>query len=152
MNSTIETILAHRSVRAFTDEKLSKEQVEMLVRAAQAASTSSFVQAYSIIGITDLEKKKALAELAGNQSYVANNGHFFVFCADLHRHQVLGEMEETEVVTSIESTEKFMVSTIDASLAAQNMAIAAESIRIGYLLYWWDTKSIKRRGRSIKNP
>ena len=97
----------------------------------KAASTSSNIQAYSIIGITDPEKKKKLAELAGNQSYVEKNGHFFVFCADLYRHEIVGEMENSDVITSIESTEKFMVTLIDTALAAQNAAIAAESMGLG---------------------
>ena len=131
MNQTIETLLSHSSVRHFEDKPLSNEQIEMIVRSAQAASTSSNIQAYSIIGITDPDKKKKLAELAGNQSYVGKNGHFFVFCADLYRHEIIGEIENQDVMTSIESTEKFMVTLIDASLAAQNAAIAAESMGLG---------------------
>ena len=123
--------LSHRSVRHFEDRPLTKEQIETIVASAQAASTSSYVQAYSIIGITDHEKKKKLAELAGNQKYVEKNGHFFVFCADLFRHEIAGEMENIDVSTSIESTEKFMVSLIDAALAAQNAVIAAESLGLG---------------------
>ena len=131
MNQTIETLLSHRSVRHFEDKPLSNEQIEMIVMSAQSASTSSNIQAYSIIGITDSDKKKKLAELAGNQSYVEKNGHFFVFCADLYRHEIVGEIENKDVMTSIESTEKFMVTLIDASLAAQNAAIAAESMGLG---------------------
>lgn len=86
LNKTIETILNHRSIRSFTDERLTEEEVLTLIKSAQAASTSSYVQAYSIIGVTDQEKKAKLAELAGNQPYVEKNGHFFVFCADLKRH------------------------------------------------------------------
>ena len=131
MNQIIEALLSHRSVRHFEDKHLSKEQIEAIVLSAQAASTSSFIQAYSIIGITDPEKKKKLAELAGNQSYVAENGHFFIFCADLHRHEIISEMEEKDIMISLESTEKFMVMLIDAALAAQNAAIAAESLGLG---------------------
>jgi FMN reductase (NADPH) len=131
MNQTIETLLSHRSVRHFIDKPLSREQIERIVTSAQAASTSSNIQAYSIIGITDPEKKKKLAELAGNQDYVAKNGHFFVFCADLYRHEIVGEIEHRDVLTSIESTEKFMVTLIDTALAAQNAAIAAESMGLG---------------------
>lgn len=57
MNETIETILKHRSVRQFQEKKLTREQIETIVRCAQAASTSSFVQAYTIIGVTDQSKK-----------------------------------------------------------------------------------------------
>ncbi|MCI2455304.1 nitroreductase family protein, partial [Listeria monocytogenes] len=70
MNKTIETILNHRSIRSFTDERLTEEEVLTLIKSAQAASTSSYVQAYSIIGVTDQKKKAKLAELAGNQPYV----------------------------------------------------------------------------------
>lgn len=91
MNNTIETILNHRSIRSFTDELLTAEEIDTLVKSAQAASTSSYVQAYSIIGVTDKEKKRKLAALAGNQPYVENNGHLFVFCADLYRHKKLAE-------------------------------------------------------------
>lgn len=131
MNQVIETLLQHRSIRRFTDKPLDREQVEAIVKSAQAASTSSFIQAYSIIGITDQEKKDKLAEVAGNQAYVAANGHFLVFCADLHRHKVLGDLESADVKDSIESTEKFMVALIDAALAAQNAAVAAESMGLG---------------------
>jgi FMN reductase (NADPH) len=54
-----------------------------------------------------------------------------VFCADLYRHQLIGEKENKNVLPSIESTEKFMVALIDAALAAQNAAIAAESLGLG---------------------
>lgn len=131
MNETIRLLKDHSSVRKFTDELLTKEQITEIVTAAQAASTSSFIQAYSIIGVTDQEKKQKLAALAGNQEYVSANGHFLVFCADLHRHEVIGGLEKKEVLPSIESTEKFMVAVIDAALAAQNAAVAAESIGLG---------------------
>ncbi|WP_034760305.1 oxygen-insensitive NADPH nitroreductase [Rossellomorea vietnamensis] len=131
MNETIETILKHRSIREFKNEALTGEQIRTIVSSAQAASTSSYIQAYSIIGVKDPVKKKKLAELAGNQGYVEANGHFFVFCADLFRHEKIGDWEEADVIPSLESTEKFMVALIDASLAAQNAAIAAESMGLG---------------------
>jgi FMN reductase (NADPH) len=131
MNQVIETLLQHRSIRKYKDRPLTDEQIRLIVESAQAASTSSYIQAYSIIGIKDKEKKKKLAELAGNQTYVAENGHFFVFCADLHRHEMLAEMEGQDISSSIESTEKFMVAVIDAALVAQNAAVAAESMGLG---------------------
>lgn len=131
MNTVIETIMNHRSIRKFEEKRLSDEQIRTIVESAQAASTSSFIQAYSIIGVKDSDKKKKLAEIVGNQAYVAENGHFFVFCGDLHRHQVISQMEEKDLSTSLESTEKFMVATIDAALAAQNAVLAAESMGLG---------------------
>ncbi|WP_070120669.1 oxygen-insensitive NADPH nitroreductase [Bacillus marinisedimentorum] len=132
MNSTIETMLNHRSIRKFKDLELSNSQVEMIVKAAQSASTSSHVQAYSIIGVTDMAKKRKLAEIAKGQKYVEQNGHFFVFCADLHRHEVIADKrEQKEVYGNLETAESFMVAVIDAALAAQNAAVAAESMGLG---------------------
>ena len=85
MNETIKIMKHHRSIRSFMEKPLSDEQIQTIVESAQAASTSSYVQAYTIIGIKDAAKKAKLAELAGDQAYVAKNGHFFVFCLDLHR-------------------------------------------------------------------
>ncbi len=152
MNATIETLLNHRSIRKFTEKPLSQEQIETIVQSAQMASTSSFIQAYTIIGVKDPSKKTKLAALAGNQSYVEKNGHFFVFCADLHRHQVAGAMENTDVGESIESTEKFLVAAVDASLAAQNAVIAAESMGLGICYIGGIRNNVKEVGELLNLP
>jgi FMN reductase (NADPH) len=131
LNKVIETILDHRSIRKFEDKALTDEEIKTIVQSAQAASTSSYIQAYSIVGVKDKQKKERLAELAGGQSYVANNGHFFVFCADLNRHQVIADKHNHDFSEALASTEKFMVGVIDASLAAQNAVLAAESMGLG---------------------
>lgn len=131
MNDVIDTLLRHRSVRSFKDEPLTEEQIRLIVESAQRASTSSFIQAYSIIGVTDLQKKQQLSEIAGNQAYVVENGHFFVFCADFHRHELIGELHEEAVQKTLETDEKLLVTVIDAALASQNAAVAAESMGLG---------------------
>jgi FMN reductase (NADPH) len=152
MNEVIETILNHRSIRKFEDKPLTKEQIEIIIASAQAASTSSYIQAYTIIGITDKEKKTKLAELAGNQAYVAENSIFLVFCGDLHRHELAGKMEERDVIPSLESTEKFMVALIDAALAAQNAAIAAESMGLGLCYIGGIRNNLPEVQKLLKTP
>ncbi|MEY2195475.1 oxygen-insensitive NADPH nitroreductase [Neobacillus sp. BF23-41] len=152
MNEVIKTILNHRSLRHFEDKPLTEEQIKTIVTSAQAAATSSFIQAYSIIGVKDKAKKKKLAEIAGNQEYVEKNGHFFVFCADLYRHNIIGEKEQKDVTPSIESTEKFMVALIDASLAAQNAAIAAESLGLGICYIGGIRNNLEEVKKLLKTP
>ena len=152
MNEVVETILNHRSIRHFEDKPLTDEQIKTIVSCAQAAATSSFIQAYSIIGINDKTKKKKLAELVGNQEYVEKNGHFFVFCADLYRHTLIGENEHKNVLPSIESTEKFMVALIDASLAAQNAVIAAESMGLGICYIGGIRNNLEEVKKLLKTP
>ncbi|MGJ7923251.1 oxygen-insensitive NADPH nitroreductase [Neobacillus sp. LXY-4] len=152
MNQVIETMLNHRSIRKFEDKPLTKSQIEQIVASAQSASTSSYIQAYSIIGVTDIEKKEKLAELSGNQSYVAENSIFLVFCADLFRHELAGKMEEKDVIPSLESTEKFMVALIDASLAAQNAALAAESMGLGICFIGGIRNHLSEVKKLLKTP
>ncbi|KAA2301265.1 NADPH-dependent oxidoreductase, partial [Clostridioides difficile] len=70
MNETIELMMKHRSVRKFKPDPVSEEQLAAIVAAGQMASSSSSVQAYTVIAVTDVEQKAKLAELAGNQAYV----------------------------------------------------------------------------------
>ncbi|WP_414055335.1 oxygen-insensitive NADPH nitroreductase [Macrococcus equi] len=130
MNEVIQLMRNHRSIRKFKDEALSQETINTLVTAAQSASTSSYVQAYSIIGITDPEIKHQLREISG-QSYVEHNGHLFVFIADFNRHAMLGQHLNQPVDDYFGTTESFIVGTVDAALASQNMAVAAESMGLG---------------------
>jgi FMN reductase (NADPH) len=152
MNEVISTILNHRSIRHFEDKPLTEEQIKTIVSCAQAAATSSNIQAYSIIGVKDQERKKKLAELAGNQPYVEHNGHFLVFCADLYRHTLIGEKENKNVLPSIESTEKFMVTLIDVALAAQNAVIAAESMGLGICYIGGIRNNLTEVQKLLKTP
>lgn len=134
VNDTIKLLLNHRSIRSYLDKPLTEEQILLIVQSAQAAATSSYVQAYTIIGIKNQQKKDKLAELAGNQAYVAKNGHFLVFCLDLHRLEMAAAIESAmpeSVEVALNSTEMFMIGLIDTALAAQNAAIAAESMGLG---------------------
>lgn len=131
INATIDTILSHRSIRKFTSEPLEQAQLDIIIDAARASSTSNYLMAYTMIGVTDPIKKRALASIS-NQPYIEENGHFILFCGDYHRHMLYASDEEKAVmVHNVQSTEYFMIATVDATIAAQNMTIAAESLGIG---------------------
>ncbi|MCL1631652.1 oxygen-insensitive NADPH nitroreductase [Sporolactobacillus sp. CPB3-1] len=129
MNETVQKLLNHRSIRSFTDEKIPQEQVDLLIDAAQHASTSNFFQQYSIIGITDPEKKKALAKI-GNQHYIAEAARLFVFVIDLNRNAAIAEAKE-KPVDVLSSTDFFLRAFSDTVIAAQNLVVAAESLSYG---------------------
>ncbi len=98
------------------------------VRAGQMASTSSAVQAYSVIRVRDAAKRAALAELAGPQEKVARCGAFLVVCGDSRRHRLVCDRAGAAYA---ETFENFLVTVIDASLFAQNMTLAFESMGYG---------------------
>ncbi|WP_459965420.1 hypothetical protein [Paenibacillus sp. JCM 10914] len=61
--------------------------MDAIIEAAQHASTSRNMQAYTVIRITDAGLREQLAALAGNQAYVSPCPEFLVWCADLHRYE-----------------------------------------------------------------
>ncbi|GLS89503.1 NADPH-dependent oxidoreductase [Psychromonas marina] len=129
MNQVIELLKNHRSIRQFTDESVTQDQLRAIIEAAGAASTSNFIQAYSVINVTNNITRQHLSELAGGQKWVLESPIFLVFCADLKRAQSACEFENINMDSGY--TEQFMVSTVDVSLAAQNAMIAAESLGLG---------------------
>ncbi len=128
MNDTLRQIHAHRSIRRFREDALPDAHVVEAVRAGQMASTSSAVQAYSVIRVRDAAKRAALAELSGPQEKVARCGAFLVVCGDARRHRVICHRAGAPFADTFES---FLVAVIDASLMAQNMTLAFESMGYG---------------------
>ena len=145
MNETIARILAHRSIRRFTDDPVADEDVHAAVRAGQMASTSSAVQAYTLLRVRDDGKRASLAELAGPQEKVARCGAFFVVCADSRRHRLVCERAGADYADTFEN---FLVSVIDASLFAQNLSLAFESLGYG-ICYIGGLRNDLRRVRDI---
>lgn len=129
MNDTVKLLTSHRSIRKYQARPVEEEKVRLIIESAQSASTSNFIQAYTIIRIEDKERRAKAAELAGNQPYIMECPLFLIFCADIGRHQIACTMHETEMAQGF--TESFITATVDAALAAQNALIAAESMGLG---------------------
>jgi len=129
MNETITLLKNHRSIRNFKNYPISEETLKMLIEAGQSASTSNFVQAYTVINVQDHEKRKMIAELSGNQQHIIDAPLFLVFVADLERARLCCELNGETM--DIGSTEAFLLATIDTALMAQNIMIAAESLEMG---------------------
>ncbi len=129
-NDTIELLLSHRSVRGFLSDPLPAGTLEALVAAAQSASSSSNVQAWTVIAVENAETKAELAKIAGGQKHMEECPVLLVWCADLSRTKQMGERLNypTDATGFLES---FVVSVVDAALAAQNASVAAESFGLG---------------------
>lgn len=129
MNDVIKLLKAHRSIRKFTDQPVSDELINEIVSCGQAASTSSNIQAITVIRIRDSLKREKIAELAGAQEHVVKAGALLLFCADLHRPRLACEMQGGTFIEGM--TEHFIIATVDVALAAQNCVVAAESLGLG---------------------
>lgn len=129
MNAVLELLQSHRSIRKFTDQPLATGLLEKLVVAAQGASSSNHVQAYSIIRISDPQNRAQLKSLAGDQPYIEQAAEFLVFCADMKRNTEAAA--RTGIEPTMGMTEQLLVATIDTALVAQNLTVAAESEGLG---------------------
>jgi len=126
-NEHIALLLNHRSVRGYKPDALPAGTLETLVAAAQSAATSSNLQTWSVIAVTDPEKKAALAKLSNNQKHIEQCPLFLIWVADIARNQRMAVQESVTLEVN-PYQETFLVAALDAALAAQNAVIAAESI------------------------
>lgn len=128
MNETIKLLLSHSSCRSFLDKPVPEEVAEAIIKCAQRAPTSSYLQAYTIIRVEDKEKRKLLAEYAGGQEWVEKAGLVLLFCADLHRLEVMLDVKDKNV---LHNTELYTVAVTDAALASSRALVAAQAMGLG---------------------
>lgn len=132
----IETILSHRSVRHFLQKDLPEGTLETLTAAAQSASTSSALNQWSLVAVTDSLVKKTLAEAIARTipttrlPLMEEAPALLLWIADASRSaEITAAMGDDPFVLSY--LDSFLMASIDAALAAQNAAIAAESLGLG---------------------
>jgi nitroreductase len=129
-NEVLATILNHRSVRGFLPERLPDGTLELLIAAAQSASTSSNLQFWSVVAVQETERRSRMAELAGQQQFIRDAPLLLVWLADMSRLDRIAAERQAQV-DGTHYLEEFIVGVVDAALAAQSALIAAESLGLG---------------------
>lgn len=129
-NTALETILSHRSVRAYLPESVPENLLELGIAAAQSAPTSSNLQAWSVVAVEDAERRKKLAELASPNPQIISAPLFLVWIADLSRLRKIST-ERGHTGEGLDYLESLLLGTIDAALAAQNALVAFEALGLG---------------------
>jgi len=123
-------LLAHRSVRKFSERPIEDDLLRVLIACAQSASTSSNLQLWSVISVDEPARRSAIAALCANQKQIVGASRFLAFVADHYRirfasHRVgLG-------AEGLDYTEFFIAAIVDAALAAERLVCAAECMGIG---------------------
>lgn len=115
----------HRSIRQFKDEAVDYQALE---RAAQATSSSEFLQEFTMIRITDPALRAALVEVT-NCDFIAGPGEMFIFVVDTDRDiRLAGSAADVHNFTNWNA---FLAGAFDATLAAQNVLATAERSGLG---------------------
>lgn len=130
MNHVYNTLINHRSIRNYTDQPVSDQDLKMIIESVQAAASSINGQQVTVISIQDQKTKSKIAELSGNQSWIDQAPVFLLFCADFYRAKIAAELNcEPLVVT--DSAESIIVGSTDVGLAMGNAIATAESLGLG---------------------
>ena len=126
---TIEQIYQHRSIRAYKSDPIPKSMIEEIVAAGQRASTSSNLQMFSVVVVTDQQKRNQLATYCGDQAHIRQAPVFIAWCADLNRLSRVCALRGHD--HAYEYVENFLVSAVDVALLMQTATLAAESLGLG---------------------
>lgn len=126
INDTLKAIFARRSIRNFKSIPLTAEQIDTLAEVALASPTGMNRQPWLFHFITDPLKIEAISEAALN--YFRQQGNTTVLDRMASRHRSLFYGAPLVIIISLP---KDFGSQIDAGIAVENLAIAAQSMGLG---------------------
>ncbi len=113
----LETIHGRSSVRAYTPQQVSAQQVENLLRAAMAAPSSRNIQPWEFYVVSDPEILNALSQSLPYAAMAAGAPLAIVICGDTQKGQPNQEQQMNWVM--------------DCSAASQNLLLAAHAMGLG---------------------
>ncbi len=124
-----QSFFIRRSIRKYTDKKVSQELLDKLLLAGTRASTTGNMQVYSVIVTRDQEMKTKLAPAHFNQPMITSAPVVLTFCADFNRFNKWCRQRKAE--PGYDNFLSFMTAAIDALLVAQTVCNAAEEEGLG---------------------
>lgn len=119
----------HVSIRSYKKTAVPEEKLNRILTAATRASSSGNMQVYSIIVTRDESLKQKLLKPHFNQSMATEAPVLLTFCADFHRMRRWIKLKNAP--ENFDNFMSFMIAAIDAILASQNAALAAEAEGLG---------------------
>ena len=111
--AAINNIMTRTSIRQYTNEPVSKADIETMLRAGMAAPTAVNRQPWHFVAVTDKEK---LAELAGRRGMIQQAGVAIVVCGNMDK-AMQGPAQA------------FLIQ--DCSAATENILLAANALGLG---------------------
>lgn len=125
----METLFNHRSVRRYLSKPVDDALLQKILEAGTRASNTGNMQAYSIIVTKDAGLRHELWEAHMHQDMVLQAPVVLTFCADINRFSKWCEMSDAR--PDYHNFLWLYTASIDAVLAAQNVALEAEHNGLG---------------------
>lgn len=127
----INTMLAHRSIRSYTDRAVSDEDLDSIIRAMQAAPNWVNLQLVSMIAVKDAVRRQRFAELCGHQAHIAEAPLFLVFCTDYYRVALACQKNGQTLDEVMQDIDTLLVGAHEVGIALEAAVVAAESLGLG---------------------
>ncbi len=140
----------HRSIRKYKSTPVESEKLERILNAATRASSSGNMQSYSIIVTSDPKLKEELFKPHFEQDLVLEAPLLLTFCADFHRMREWLKISNAPL--NFDNFMSFMIAAIDAILASQNAALAAEEEGLGICYMGTTLASCRAIGKILRCP
>ena len=129
-NPTLFQLQNRKSIRQFTGERISDEDLETIFKTAQRAPTSINAQQISLVYTRDKAKLARIAELCGGQAHVATADVFVGIVVDFNRTSAMAEsLGKTQVIE--QSAEGIIIGAVDAGIMLSYLQSAAEALGYG---------------------
>jgi nitroreductase len=135
----LEAIKERRSIRAYTDEEVSEEDVERLIEAARWAPSAGNIQPWAFVVVKDVETKRKLSDAALNQTFIQEAPVVIVVCADLTRSS-----------SGYGSRGVHLYSIQDTAAATENILLAAQEL--GLATCWVGAFRENEVAKAVKAP
>jgi nitroreductase len=132
--SALDVIATRVSVRQFTGEKISAEQIDTLLRSAMAAPTAVNKQPWAFVVIDDQAVLDSLSQAVKSSRIENGASHAIVVCGDMSK-ALEGEAQGYWVE--------------DTSAATENLLLAAHAMGLGAL--WVGVYPISERVAAVKH-
>ena len=129
-NAMLSLLQNRKSIRHFTGERVSEEDLEIIFKTAQRAPTSINGQQISLVYTRNKEKLKTIAELCGRQAHIAEADVFVGIVIDFNRTSAIVESVGRKHVIE-QSAEGIMVGAIDAGIMIDHLQSAAGALGYG---------------------
>ena len=134
MNPVLESLFKHKSIRKYKNQPLEDEKLELILKAAQAATTWCNGQQVSIIIVKDQTRKDKLKDLCWGQTYIGTCSVFLIFCADFYRCSLAFEKagkSKEDFEKYVKNIDTVFIGCHDVGISMQNAVVAAESLGLG---------------------
>ncbi|KHG32904.1 nitroreductase family protein [Sulfurospirillum sp. MES] len=129
-NAMLSLLQNRKSIRHFTGERVSEEDLQTIFKTAQRAPTSINGQQISLVYTRNKEKLKTIAELCGGQTHIAEADVFVGVVIDFNRTSAIVESVGRKHVIE-QSAEGIMVGAIDAGIMIDHLQSAAGALGYG---------------------